>query len=209
MIVTVSREYGAGGLAVADAVAASLGYELVTDQFLAGVAAELGTSSEDVDARAESEPPLPERILAGLEEGTADAVVQVAPGPASGFDESVRRGIELAMRERARGGDVVILGRLGSAVLAGMPGLVRAFIHADRAWRIERIAESFGFDRERAAAEVDRVDTARRRVAADRYGVVWGDRRHYDVIVASSRLGIDGAAAAVVAAVRACAALEA
>lgn len=208
MIVTISREYGAGGLWVADRVALALGYEMVADQIPAAVAARLGTSSEEVDARAESPPPLGERFLTGMSEGTADDVGPIAPVWSGDFDESVRREIERAMRERAALGDVVILGRLGSAVLAGMPGLLRAFVYGDRDWRIARITETFGFDRSRATAEVERLDVDRRQLAASRYNIVWGDRRFYDVIVDSSRLGIEGAAETIVCAVRARAALE-
>jgi cytidylate kinase len=203
MIVTISREYGAGGLPVADRVATALGYELVVDQIPAEVAARLGTSSEEVDARAESAPPLPERILTEMREATVDGMSSFTPWTGD-FDESVRREIERAMRERAARGDVVILGRVGNAVLAGMPDVVRAFVYADRFWRIERIIDAFGFDRAKATSEVDRLDVERKRFAAERYHIVWGDRRFYDVIVDSSRLGIEGASAAIVAAVRGC-----
>jgi cytidylate kinase len=202
MIVTISREFGAGGLAIATAVASALHYELVTDQYLAPVAAHLGTSREDIDARAESDPPLSERILTDMSDGTADAFVQIAPVPAVDFDEAVHRAIERAMRARADEGDAVILGRMGSAVLAGMPALLRAFVHAGRAWRLQRVAAGFSLDAGRAAAEVDRVDAQRRRLASERYNIVWGDRRYYDVIVDASSLGVDAAAAAIVAAAK-------
>jgi cytidylate kinase len=202
MIVTVSREYGAGGLAVAEGVAAALGYELLTDQIPETVAAKLGTSSEDVDARAESLPPLPERILTELSAGTAEVIDPEEPRLPDEFDESVRREIERTIRERAARGDVVILGRVANAVLAGNPGLLRSFVYAEREWRIRHVMEAFGFDRARAKGEVERIDVQRRTFAADRYGIVWGDRRYYDVIVDASRLGVDGSVGAIVAAAR-------
>jgi len=208
MVVTISREYGAGGLWVADCVASTLGYEMVSGQIPAAVAARLGVSSEEVDARAESPPPLGERFLTGMREGTADDVGPIAPVWTSDFDESVRREIERTMHERAARGNAVILGRLGSAVLADLPDLLRAFVYADRDWRIARIIETFGFDRARATAEVDRLDVERRRFAEARYQIAWGDRHYYDVIVDSSRLGPEGAAATIVAAVRAREALQ-
>jgi CMP/dCMP kinase len=204
MVVTISREYGAGGLAIADCVAAALGYEMLAQQIPAAVAASLGTSSEEVDAVAGSPPPLGERFLTGMREGTADNVGPIAPVWTGDFDESVRRELERTMRERAARGNVVVLGLVGNAVLAGTPGLVRAFVYADRAWRIEHIAQTFGFSRAQATAEVDRLDVQRRRFSQERYKVAWGDRRFYDVIVDSSRLGIDGAAETIVCAVRAC-----
>jgi cytidylate kinase len=203
MIVTVSREYGAGGLGVAEGVAAVLGLELLTDQIPADVAARLGTSSEDVDARAESAAPLGERIVTGLGVATVEVLDPKQPHLPGDFDEEVRREIERAIRERAARGDVVILGRVANAILAGTPGLLRVFVYAGRDWRIRHIMDVFGLDRASATAEVERIDVERRRFAADRYGIAWGDRRHYDVIVDASRLGIDGAVAVVAAAARA------
>ena len=66
VIVTVSREYGAGGLAVADGVARALGYELMTDDLPAVVAARLGTSTEEIAARVDSDPSISERMLSDL-----------------------------------------------------------------------------------------------------------------------------------------------
>lgn len=200
MIVTISREYGAGGLAVAEGVSAALGYELLTDQIPAAVAAKLGTSSEDVDARAESAPSLPERILRGLSAGTAEVIDPDEPRLPDEFDESVRTEIERAIRERAARGDVVILGRVANAVLARSSGLLRAFVDAEREWRIRHVMDAFRFDRARASSEVDRIDVERRKFAAQRYGIVWGDRRFYDLIVDASRLGVEGSVAAIVAA---------
>ena len=96
----------------------------------------------------------------------------------------------------------MILGRVGNAVLAGTAGLLRAFVYADRDWRVRRIAGALGLTPERAAAEVDRVDLVRRRFAADRYRIAWGDRRSYDVIVDTARVGIEGAVEAIAAAAR-------
>ena len=204
MVVTISREYGAGGLAIADRVAVALGYDMVAHQIPAAVATRLGTSSDEVDALAAAPTPLGERLLAGMRQATADSVGPFASPWTGDFDESVRSELERTMRERAAQGNVVMLGHVGNAVLAGTPGLVRAFVYAERAWRIERIAETFGLSSARATAEVDRLDVQRRRFCAERYKVVWGDRRFYDVIVDSSRLGIEGAADTIVCAVRAC-----
>jgi cytidylate kinase len=203
MIVTISREYGAGGLAIAGGIAKELGYELLTDQIPAEVAARLGTSSADVDERAESEAPLAERILVDMGAGTPQMVGPDAAPLLDPFDETVRREIERAIRERAARGDVVILGRVANAVLAGTAGLARAFVYADREWRVRRIVTAFGFDPAKASAEVDRTDVERRKFAAERYQITWGDRRFYDVIVDASRLGIPGAVATIVSAVRA------
>jgi len=205
VIVTISREYGAAGLAVADAVARTLHFELVTDDLPAVVAARLGASTEEVAARVDSDASLSERVLTGLGAATPELVSTSAPRVGEDFDEDVRREIDAAIRDRAGRGDVVILGRIANAVLAGEPNLLRVFLTAPREWRIARLMETFHFTREAAIEELERTDAARRRVAKDRYQIVWGDPRYYDLILDTSRFGIEGAAALIVAAAKAAA----
>jgi cytidylate kinase len=203
VIVTISREYGAGGLAVAYGTAAALGYELLTDDLPATVAARLGASLEEVEARVQSQPSLSERMFSDLGAATPELISADAPRPGADFDEDVRREIEAAIRERADAGDVVILGRLASAFLGDRPNLLRAFLTGPKEWRIERLMETFHFTREQATRELERTDLERRRQTKDRYKIVWGDPRFYDLIVDTSRFGIEGTIAIVVAAARA------
>lgn len=201
MIVTISREYGAAGLTVADAAAHALGYELLTDEIPKAVAARLGTSPEEVASRDGDQPSLTERILGSLEAGSPEAISTDPPLP-DAFDESVRREIERTIRERSAAGNIVVLGRVGSAVLAGTTDLLRVFLRADRAWRIERVVENFGRTPAQAADDIDRLDAARRRFAKERYKIAWGEARSYDLVIDVSRFGIAGASGLVVAAVR-------
>lgn len=193
MIVTISREYGAAGLAVADGVARTLGYHLLTDDLPASVAARLGTSQEEVAARAGAERPLAERVLGGLEAGNPEWIEAAAASDADPFDLQVRRELERSVREYAERGNVVILGRMAGVLLAGRTGLLRVFLTAPKPWRIERIAEAFGLKPERAAAEIARVDARRRNYARERFGMTWGSPDAYDLILDTSRFGIEGA----------------
>jgi len=202
VIVTISREYGAAGLAVGDGVASALGYELYADQLSERVAAKLGTSAREVSQIAAAEPSLPERLLAGLGEGTAEVISARAPRLADDFDESVRREIEADVRERAAQGNVVILGRHASAILGARPDLVRVFLCGALEWRVARIIASFGHERARVLADIERIDASRRKSAKDRYKVAWSDARSYDLTIDVSRLGIKGAVALVAEAVR-------
>jgi cytidylate kinase len=205
VIVTISREYGAAGLAVADGTAHELAYDLLTDDLPKAVAARLGTSAETVAAIASAGRSLPERLLAGLEAGTAETVSGAAPMLPSDYDESVRKEIERTIRERAAAGNVVILGRNAGAVLGRRPDAVRIFLTAEREWRAARLAATFGQTREAALADMDRIDAGRRRISKERYGIRMGEGRYYDLVLDVSRFGIEGTVGLVVAAVRAAA----
>jgi cytidylate kinase len=203
VIVTISREYGAGGLAVADGVARALGYELMTDDLPAVVAARLGTSSEEFAARVDSDSSISERMLSDLGAATPEVVWSSALRTGADFDEDVRREVEAAIRERAGAGDVVILGRFGNAVLAGFPNLLRVFLTARRTERLAHLVETFHFTPEQAARELERMDASRRKVAKERYQFAWSDPRHYDLMLDASRFGVDGSVALIAAAARA------
>ncbi len=202
MVVTISREYGAAGLAVANRTAQGLGYELMTDDLPAAVAARLGTSAEEVASRANAEASLGERILASLDAGTPEAGADALQRGDVDFDESVRREIERMIRERAALGDVVILGRNGGAVLGRRADLVRVFLVAAPEWRIARLIETFGWTRDVARAQLDRIDPARRKLARERYDVRWGDPHDYDLVIDVSRVTIEGAGTLITTAVR-------
>ncbi|MDQ2858684.1 MAG: cytidylate kinase-like family protein [Candidatus Eremiobacteraeota bacterium] len=202
MIVTISREYGAAGLAVADGVARALRYALLTDDLPRTVAARLGTSAHEVDARAGSQKSLTERMLVVLGAGTPEMLSPGGARPPHDFDETLREEIERTIRERAHGGDIVILGRNAGAVLGRRADVVRIFLRAERAWKVQRLVESFGIARDEASEEIDRVDCARRAFSRDRYKIAWGDGRFYDLLLDVSTFGIAGAVALIESAVR-------
>ena len=201
MIVTISRTYGAAGLAIADGTATALGYELLTDDLPKTVAERLGTSPAVVAERASLGRSLSERIISSLGAGTPESISPAATPLPGDFDEAMRREIERTIRERAGAGNIVILGRNAGAVLAGRTDLVRVFLHGAKPWRVARLVAAFGQTPEDAASDIDRVDAARRSFAKERYKTIWGDPRFYDLIVDASRFGVAGTVATIVGAV--------
>jgi cytidylate kinase len=200
MIVTISRVYGAGAQAVSRALAESLGYRLVDEELPVVAASRLGTSADVVQTLAERPRGFGERVLEQLGGGVPEAAQLPADDPQPG---EMRRAIEDAVREEATAGDVIIVGRMASAVLAGRADLLRVFIHAPLSWRIAHVVESLHVDEAAARAEIARIDEARRTYAREGYRVTWGDPRNYDLVLDSSRFGVAGSAAVIAAAVRA------
>ena len=200
MIVTMSRSYGAGANAIARALAERLGYRLVDEELPVVAASRLGTSAEIVQTQTERPRGFGERVLEQLGGGVPEAA---QPPAQDTFPDDARLAIEAAVREEADGGDAVIVGRMGSVVLAGRPDVLRVFVHAPLAWRIAHVAESLGVSEAAARAEIARIDEARRTYAREGYRVTWGDPRNYDLVVDSSRFGTGGTAELIAAAVRA------
>ncbi|HEX3550420.1 MAG TPA: cytidylate kinase-like family protein [Candidatus Elarobacter sp.] len=200
MIVTVSRAYGAAALAVSRAAAERLGYRLVDEELPVVAAAWLGTSADVVQTVSERPRGFGERVLEQLGGGVPEASQPPAADP---FPAQARQAIEAAVREEATAGDAVILGRMASAILGRRDDVLRVFVHAPLAWRIAHVVTSLGVSEAAARAEIARIDEARRTYAREGYRVTWGDPRSYDLVIDSSRFGVDGGAAVIVAAVRA------
>jgi cytidylate kinase len=200
MIVTISREYGALSLAVSRRVAERLGYRLVDEQLPVVAAWRLGTSADVVETVSERPRRYGERVLDQLGGGVPEAA---QPPDTDDFPVETRHAIEAAVREEAAAGDAVIVGRAAGAILAGRRDVVRVYLYAPLAWRAARVAQSLAIDEAAARAEIARIDEARRIYAREGYRITSGEAKNYDLVIDTSRFGVDGAADIVVAAVRA------
>ena len=202
MIVTISRPYGAMALAVSRAAAERLEYRLIDAELPVLAALRLGTSPDVVQTAQERPRGFGERVLEQLGGGLPESA-QPATSTDGDLVAETRRATEDAVREAAAPGNVVIVGRMASAILGPRPDVLRVFVHAPRAWRIAHVAESLGVDEVAAREEIARIDEARRTYAKEQYRVTWGDVRNYDLVLDTSRYGVDGTAGVIVAAVHA------
>jgi cytidylate kinase len=200
LIVTVSRQYGALSLAVSRRVAERLGYRLVDEQLPVVAAWRLGTSANVVETVSERPRRYGDRVLDQLGGGVPEAA---QPPDSDDFPVETRHAIEEAVREEAAAGDAVIVGRASGSILRDRSDLVRVYVHAPLAWRAARVAQSLTIDEAAARAEIARIDEARRTYAREGYRMTSGEASNYDLVIDTSRFGVDGAADIIVAAVRA------
>jgi cytidylate kinase len=198
VIVTISNLYGCGAVAVGARVATALGYELIDSQLPVVVAKRMQITPVQAQAVDETGRSLGARLLSSLELATPEVAVS---GFGETFDEEYVREVQEAVREFAAHGNVVILGRAAAAILGRRPDIVRVFMYAPRDWRIERVAGEYGLDYRAAAAEVDRVDRARRAHLRDWYNVDMGSPAIVDLAIDTATFGEERSAQLVIAAV--------
>jgi cytidylate kinase len=200
VIVTISNLYGCGAVAVAQRVAAELGYELIDSQLPVVVAKRMQITPVQAQAADETGRSLGTRLLSSLELATPEVAVT---GFGQTFDEEYVREVQEAVREFAALGNVVIVGRGAGAVLGRRPDVVRIFMYAPRDWRIERIVAELGLEYKAAASEVDRIDRARRAHLRDWYNVEIGSPAIVDLGIDTATFGTEGSAKLVIDAVHA------
>jgi cytidylate kinase len=200
VIVTISNLYGCGAVAVATRVAAELQYELIDSQLPVVVAKRMQITAVQARAVDETGRSLGARLLSSLELATPEVAVS---GFGQTFDEEYVREVQEAVREFAAHGNVVIVGRAGGAILGRRPDVVRVFMYGPREWRIERLVSERSLDQKAAAAEIDRIDRARKAHLRDWYNVELGSPEVVDLAIDTSTFGTEGSVALIVAAVHA------
>jgi cytidylate kinase len=207
-VVTIGRQIGAGGRTVGNMLAATLHADVLDSQLIDEVARQLELPREEVEAEDEQPGSLLSRLLLAL--GAANTEPMIPPetsawtppnaDPVFDTRSAVLQLTQHVIKEAARVGNVVIVGRGGAYILRDHPGALHVFLRADQAIRVKTI-----MDREKKTE-----DEARRRLKqADENWTayikqVYGHDRtlasHYDLVIDTGRLGYDATVAAILAA---------
>jgi cytidylate kinase len=205
MLITISRQYGAGGSEVAARVARALEWRVVDNELVERVAARAGLAPEDVAEREERVPTFIERLARTLVAATPELVVPPeAGGTASSLSEDdLVRVTELVVEEVAAEGRVVLVGRAAPAVLARERDAIHVKIVAPREWRVRAAAERLGVSLEEAGRVTEDTDKMRARYHRQHYHRDWSDPTLYHMMLNTAALGLDGAVEVVVARARA------
>jgi CMP/dCMP kinase len=200
-LVTISRQYGSGGSAVAAQVAARLGWQLLDDTIVDAIATQMGVSADTVRAFDERQPPLIARLADAL---ALDAPEVLSPSagaavlsPDERIIETTRRVMEAAVAQ----GPVVVVGRGAQVVLGQRTDAIHVFCYAPRDALVRRIAEREGLTLAAAQRRVDDMNHQRAARVHLHYGYSWGALENYHLCVNTEWLGIDGAVDVVVRAV--------
>jgi len=199
-VVTISRQYGAGGRRVATRVAEALGFRLLDADLIDEAARRLGVDPELARGWDERAPAVIEELGLALAAGTP----LVGGGPAPQFDPQLLSDVALAEATRrvieslAASGGYVVLGRGAQAALQGRRDAVHLWVVGDVLDRARRIMEWQGLSERQARDMCERVDSERAGYLRRYYGKDLRDPHLYDAILNTSRLGVEGAAQAAV-----------
>ena len=99
-----------------------------------------------------------------------------------------------AIREIADRESCVIVGRNADYILREFDHCLRVFVHADRNWRLlhmRKLMPDTPF--EQLETDMDSADRARRSYCKQHTGQIYGDSRNYDLTLCTSKLGLDKA----------------
>ncbi|HJP64801.1 MAG TPA: cytidylate kinase-like family protein, partial [Actinomycetota bacterium] len=187
-VVTVSRQYGAGGLRVAPRLAEILGLRFVDREIVEEAARRIGVDPEVARGLDERAPALIEEVGLALAAGTPELGATPRPD-----ERSLAEAVEVVIRSLADAGGFVILGRGGQAILADRPDACHVALVGTLEDRAARIAASQGIDPRDARQRCERMDAERAGWVQRFHGVDVDDPLRYHAVLNTSRLGIDRA----------------
>jgi cytidylate kinase len=199
MLITISRQYGAGGSEVAKRVADALGWRLVDNELVEKVGARAGLSAEEIAGIEERTPSFIERLAQVL----ATSTPELFPPPTGTVPElseaTLVRITEAVVAEAAAEGRAVLVGRAAPAVLAREREALHVKLVASRPFRIRVAATRLGLDLKDAERVMQQTDAQRERYHREHYGRDWSDPVGYHMMLNTERLGYDGTVAIIVA----------
>ena len=198
MIITISREYGAGGHSIGKSVARELGIEFYDRDIIKAAAKESGEELPEVE-RVEEEITRAGRILRMI-------------SPAAYIDQvdNIRVIEQRIILELALKGPCVILGRCADDLMekGNIPSL-NVFLYADDIHRAARVSELIGStDPNVIQRRMQRTDAARRAYYEQFTGKRWGDSRNYTLSLDTGVLGYDACVRLISEAARSAAAFQ-
>lgn len=172
-VITISREYGSGGDQLAEKVAQALGYHLVDKAFVSAVLCQYGLTEFDSE-------------------------YEKQPGFWEGFDtekaerrETMVRMLNQVVRAVARHGNVVILGRSGYAILAGLADVLHVRLQAPLDDRIELVRNATNASLLEATALVKENDKMRKAFVESFYRVPWESALAFDIALNTSHVPVN------------------
>ena len=202
-LVTVSRQYGSGGSEVAERVARAFGWQLWDNALVDEVARRLGVSAEEVSAREERVPSLPERIAAALALGMPEVMPTVADLAAQPSEERIVAVTKRVIEEAVHAGPAVLVGRGAQCMLAERADALHAYCYAPVEALASYVVTNLAVPAEDARRVVIERNQQREQYVKRHWKRDWRDPANYHICVNTGWLGLDGAAELIVQLARA------
>jgi cytidylate kinase len=173
-VITISRQLGSLGTTLGRQVATRLGYRLVHRELINQAAHLAGA---------------PDMALAAIDEL---GLLGIKPDEAQqrAYLESVQTVIE----NLAAGGNVIIVGRAGQAILQKEPNVLHLRVIAPTETRIQRIVKAHDISPQAASAQIEDSDRFRARYLARFYNIQWDDPSLYHLVINTGYLSLETSA---------------
>ena len=210
-VITIGRQFGAGGKTVGEMLARELKVDLLESRIIDEVAHRLQLPKEEVEAEDEQPGSLLHRLLMALGSASGEPMIQPEatvwnpPNVDPVFD--MRRAVleitQQVIREAAREGNVVIVGRGGAYILRDFENALHVFLRAAEAVRVKAVMARMSLSEDEARRKLKLADENWTAYIKQVYGHDRNHPSHYDLVLDTGRLGYEATVEAILAAERA------
>lgn len=200
VIVTIARQFGSGGREIGERIAKILDIPLIDKELIK-------------DAAAKGD--LNEEIIRSADESAANSLLYTLAMGSNLLGTSIHFGYKMplndklfilqseAIKEYAKSGSCVIIGRCADYVLREEENLFRIFVYGDLDHRQERVKQRHPELKSSQVIDVINKTDKRRSSYYNFYtGNKWGKYENYDMAINSSTFGIEETARIIAAAVQ-------
>jgi len=210
-VITIGRQFGAGGATVGRMLATELKADFLDSNIIDQVAHRLQLPKEEVEAEDEQPGSLLARLLVALGSASTEPLIPPEatawnpPNTAPTFDtrKAVLSITQHVIQEAARAGNVVIVGRGGAYILANFPGALHVFLRAAEAIRVKTIMQRFNIvSEEEARKRLKQADENWTSYIRQVYGHDRNHPAHYDMVLDTGRLGYEATVEAILTALK-------
>lgn len=183
-VITIDREYGSGAKEIAALLAKRLNWKLWDELLTSEIARMMGCDRPAVEEREERRDSLHYRLFRAFMRGSFEGTVNAQRVPMVDADR-IREAAEHVVREAAKEGNCVIVGRGSAYYLQPNPDAFHVFIYAPFEEKIRRLRGE-GKSEDEAHDLAETVDQDRAAYIREYFKVEWPFREIYHLMINSS-----------------------
>jgi len=182
-IITLEREYGSGGGAIAEKLSARLGWKLWDQLLTEEIARRLDCDCRQVEEHQEKRDPAYYRLLKSFMRGSFEGSLN-APRLKMVDTDCVSEVVKKMMPQIADAGNCVIVGRGSAYYLGNRPDAFHVFVYAPFKERVRRLQLTGKSDKE-ATELAQTVDRERADFIKRYFDIEWPGRHRFHLMVNS------------------------
>jgi CMP/dCMP kinase len=199
-LITISREYGAGGSELGILLGRSLGWPVLDHELIGKLAQRLSCEEGDVVAMDEHAPSFLERLAAVATVTAPESRVHSRPWATD--PDCVAVAAREVLLEAAQNLPLIVVGHGGNCLFKDRPDVLRVRVTAPREVRVRRVARRESMSPAQAAATVRRRDSDRQNYLQRYYQNDIHDTSSYDVQINTATISLENAAELVLCLIR-------
>jgi len=186
-VITISRQIGSGGSDIGQHLSRNLGIFYADRDIISAAAKKFSVFEKDLESLEEKTlfwKTLMQTCLTSSDKHQSSQVI-------SPTDTELFKTESEIIKHIAEERSAVIIGRCGSYIFRKHPYHISLFVHADIAFRKERIQNSYNLSEESALKMIAQSDRERSHYNHKNTGEDWADAKRYNLSIDTSKIGLD------------------